>query len=123
MNKVWMRLPENMQVWLASLGVINADEPTEFGGPFGAFKETKLRKMKKLSSNSDRIRYIQRQVSEMETEENYDRMQQRRRMVKYLCQEIYERHAMELDEKQKNQIQKAEDDAIKKYLDSASKRS
>ena len=122
MNKVWTRLPENMQVWLASLGVITADEPTEFGGPFGAFKETKLRKMEKLSSNSARIRYIELQVSKMDAEEDYDRMEQRQRMVKYLCQEIYARHSTEMDEEQKNQIEKAEEDALKKYLDLSSKR-
>jgi hypothetical protein len=123
MNKVWARLPEYMQVWLASLGVITADEPTEFGGPFGAFKETKLRKMEKLPTNSERIRFIQRQVSEMDAEKDHDRMQQRQRVVKFLCQEIDERHSMELDEEQKNRIQKAEDDAVKKYLDLSAMRS
>jgi hypothetical protein len=123
MSKVWAKLPGNMQVWLASLGVITADEPTEFGGPFGVFKETKLRKMEKLPSDSDRIRFIQRQVSEMDAEKDLDRMEQRQRMVKFLCQEIYKRHAIELDEEQKNQIQKAEDDALEKYLDLSSKRS
>ncbi|MCU1266185.1 MAG: hypothetical protein JWM21_2503 [Acidobacteria bacterium] len=113
-KKGWQIFPF-LQASLATLGVISQDQPTEFGAPFGVYLETQLRKMKKLSSNSERIQYIQRHIIKMHCEDD-DRMQIRHRMIRYLCQELSERPHFELTKEQHEQVEKAEEEAQEKYL-------
>lgn len=113
-KKAWQVFP-NLQMSLATLGVISQDQPTEFGAPFGVYLETQLRGMKKQPSNSERIQYIQRQIAGMHSEDN-DRMQIRHRMIRYLCQELSESPLLDLTREEQDQIENAEQQAQEKYL-------